>query len=80
MEIDAGMVEHLDFYGRFIIDHLKQIGESETTLVVFRGNRAEGSDLFETIVGAPCSRQGDRRSRNTSQAAQARQATGAKTR
>jgi arylsulfatase len=57
MELYAGMMENLDFHVGRLIDHLKQIGEYENTIViVFGDNGAEGTDLFKMIAGSPGSR------------------------
>jgi arylsulfatase A-like enzyme len=57
MELYAGMVENMDFHVGRLIDHLKKIGEYESTIfIVFGDNGAEGTDLFQMIAGSPGSR------------------------
>ena len=54
MELYAGLVENMDYHVGRLIDHLKKIGEYDNTIfIVFGDNGAEGTDLFQTIVGAP---------------------------
>jgi len=50
-------VENLDHHVGRLIEHLKQIGEYDNTIfIVFGDNGAEGTDLAETIAGAPGTR------------------------
>ncbi|HMU61791.1 MAG TPA: sulfatase-like hydrolase/transferase [Gemmatimonadales bacterium] len=54
MELYAGMVENMDYHIGRLVQHLKDIGEYDNTIfIVFGDNGAEGSDLFDTIVGTP---------------------------
>jgi arylsulfatase len=53
MELYAGLVENMDYHVGRLIDYLKKIGEYDNTIfIVFGDNGAEGTDLFQTIVGS----------------------------
>ena len=52
MEIYASMVEYLDDQVGRVIDHLKQTGEYDNTIIIFiSDNGAEGNDLRGMIAG-----------------------------
>ena len=54
MELYAGMLENMDHHVGRLVDYLKSIGEYENTVfIVFGGNGAEGTDLFEMVAGTP---------------------------
>lgn len=53
MELYAGLVENMDYHIGRLIDYLKKIGEYDNTIfIVFGDNGAEGTDLFQQIVGS----------------------------
>jgi len=53
MELYAGLVENMDYHVGRLIDYLKKIGEYDNTIfIVFGDNGAEGTDLFQMIVGS----------------------------
>ena len=53
MELYAGLVENMDYHVGRLMDYLKKIGEYDNTIfIVFGDNGAEGTDLFQTIVGS----------------------------
>jgi arylsulfatase len=57
MALYAAMVENLDHHVGRLLDHLKQIGEYENTLILFLSdNGAEGTDLAHMIAGTPGTR------------------------
>ncbi len=57
MALYAALVENLDFHVGRLLDHLKQIGEYDNTLIIFLSdNGAEGTDVAHMIAGTPGTR------------------------
>jgi arylsulfatase len=54
MEIYASMVEYMDDQIGRVVDHLKQIGEYDNTVIIFiSDNGAEGNNLRGMVAGRP---------------------------